>query len=204
MVWCPWLCAHRKSLKLFNTSDLLRSKPLGRVAMPASLSARPEAIQRVMTRFWYMARQTGHELRISPKASSSRVCRHVSWKTWVQDSSTVFRTLPPFFTNVFAPSSLPSFAWSLWGCAVVLFWLRPEVAWPCCFVDCDLSNLRAATALGGWAGSLTLLSPAPCWGSESGADFSGDVAARLVKQMGQSWSDLSTACKIKKKSKTRK
>ena len=36
MVWCPWLCAHRWCLKLLNTSDHPRSKPLVRVALPAS------------------------------------------------------------------------------------------------------------------------------------------------------------------------
>ena len=39
MVWCPWLCACRYCLKLLNTSDLPRSKPLVRVTLPASLSA---------------------------------------------------------------------------------------------------------------------------------------------------------------------
>ena len=37
MVWCPWLCARRGCLKLLNTSDPPRSKPLVRVALPASL-----------------------------------------------------------------------------------------------------------------------------------------------------------------------
>ena len=37
MVSCPWLCACTKCLKLLNTSNLLRSKPLVRVALPASL-----------------------------------------------------------------------------------------------------------------------------------------------------------------------
>ena len=40
MVWCPWICARRQCLKLLNTSDLPRSKPLARVALPALLSAR--------------------------------------------------------------------------------------------------------------------------------------------------------------------
>ena len=40
MVWCPWLRVRRWCLKLLNTSDLPRSKPLVRVALPASLSAR--------------------------------------------------------------------------------------------------------------------------------------------------------------------
>ena len=39
MVWCPWLCACRQCLKLHNTSDLLRSKPLVMVALPPSLSS---------------------------------------------------------------------------------------------------------------------------------------------------------------------
>ena len=38
-VWCHWLCTRRWCLKLRNTSDLPRSKPLVRFALPASLSA---------------------------------------------------------------------------------------------------------------------------------------------------------------------
>ena len=37
MVWCPWFCARMWCL---SASDLPRSKPLVRVAFPASLSAR--------------------------------------------------------------------------------------------------------------------------------------------------------------------
>ena len=40
MVCCPWLCDRRLCLKFLNTSDLPRSKPLARVAFPASISAR--------------------------------------------------------------------------------------------------------------------------------------------------------------------
>ena len=40
LVWCPWLWARMYCLKLLNTSDLPRSKPLVRTALPASLSAR--------------------------------------------------------------------------------------------------------------------------------------------------------------------
>ena len=39
MVWCPWLCAWREWLKLLNTLDLPRRKPLVIVALPVSLSA---------------------------------------------------------------------------------------------------------------------------------------------------------------------
>ena len=35
-----WLCARRYCLKLLNTLDLRRRKPLAKVALPASLSAR--------------------------------------------------------------------------------------------------------------------------------------------------------------------
>ena len=38
MLWCPWLCARRLCLKLLNTSDLPRSKPLVSVALPTSQS----------------------------------------------------------------------------------------------------------------------------------------------------------------------
>ena len=37
VVWCPWPCACRLCLKLLNTRDLPRNKPLVRVALPASL-----------------------------------------------------------------------------------------------------------------------------------------------------------------------
>ena len=40
MVWRLWLCARRQCLKFLNTSDHPRSKPLGRVTLLASLSAR--------------------------------------------------------------------------------------------------------------------------------------------------------------------
>ena len=40
MVLCHWLCACRKCLKLLNISDLVRSKPLVRVALPTSIFAR--------------------------------------------------------------------------------------------------------------------------------------------------------------------
>ena len=39
VVWCPWLCARRLCLKLLRWSDLPRSKPFVKVALPASLSA---------------------------------------------------------------------------------------------------------------------------------------------------------------------
>ena len=42
MVWCPWLCARRSVVSQASqqaSADLPRSKPLMRVALPASLSA---------------------------------------------------------------------------------------------------------------------------------------------------------------------
>ena len=39
MVWCPWLFARRQCLKFLKNSDVPRSKPLVRDALPASLSA---------------------------------------------------------------------------------------------------------------------------------------------------------------------
>ena len=71
----PWLCARRLCLKLLNTWDRPRSKPLVRVALPASLSAQSfkfgfnfstcQHARRVRLQAWhYMAlfRQSGRDL----------------------------------------------------------------------------------------------------------------------------------------------
>ena len=71
----PWLCARRLCLKLLNTWDRPRSKPLVRVALPASLSAQSfkfgfnfstcQHARRVGLQAWhYMAlfRQSGRDL----------------------------------------------------------------------------------------------------------------------------------------------
>ena len=39
IMWCPWLCDHRNCLNLLNISDLPRTNPLVKVALPTSLSA---------------------------------------------------------------------------------------------------------------------------------------------------------------------
>ena len=39
VVWYPWFCACKLCLKLLNTSDLLKRKPLVMAALPAGLSA---------------------------------------------------------------------------------------------------------------------------------------------------------------------